>query len=187
MKVYGVTVVSSEGNCLTKQKDGQLDWTESFTELFSDKNAAIDYAVKTMASNFDACDFEGDEDYDGQTKKDLETALRAGENVIIQLDSEHISFEMFEKDLEVFEEKAPRKCILITVDQETLDLSVEKFPSAEAAHDEMLKQMLDQSDYNSEEELVDAANAGEAGYSDDEAWAVSRRSCGTVVWKIVAV
>jgi len=54
-----------------------------------------------MASNFDACDFEDDEDIDGQTKEDLENALRAGENVTIQLDDEHISIEMFEKELKI--------------------------------------------------------------------------------------
>ncbi len=185
MEVYGATVISSNGIRTKRRKNGRGLWDESFTEIFPDKKAAVDYAVKTMAANFDSCDFEGDKDYNGQTKKDLEDALRAGENITIHFNG-HISIEMFVKEMEAPEEKAPRKCILITVDQETLDLSVEKFPSVEAAHDEMLKQMLDQSDYNSEEELVDAANAGEAGYSDDEAWAVSRKSCGIVVWKIVA-
>ena len=86
---------------------------------------------------------------------------------------------------EVSEEKAPRKYILITTDRVNLDLSSEEFPSAKAAHDEMLKQILDQSDYNSVEELVAAANAGEAGYSDNEAW-ISHSSCDTIVWKIIA-
>lgn len=86
---------------------------------------------------------------------------------------------------EVFEEKTPRKYILITTDRVNLDLTSEEFPSAKAAHDEMLNQILDQSDYNSVEELVDAANAGEAGYSNDEAW-ISHSSYDTIVWKIIA-
>ncbi len=86
---------------------------------------------------------------------------------------------------EVSEEKAPCKYILITTGRENLTLSNEEFPSAKAAHDEMLKQILNQSNYSSEEELIDATYAGEAGYSDDEAW-VSHSSCGTIVWKIIA-
>lgn len=102
MKVYGVTVISSEGNCITKQKDGRNVWSESATEIFpGDEKAAVNYAVKTMISNFDACDFEEGEDYNGQTKEDLENALRAGENVTIQLSDEHISIEMFEKELKI--------------------------------------------------------------------------------------
>ncbi len=192
MKVYGVTIISSEGDCFTKRADGQIVNSDSITEIFSDKKAAVDYAVKTMISNFDAYDFEENEggyvvDCDGQDKEELEDALRAGENITIQSYDEHLSIETFERELEMPKEKTPRKYILITTSEPDLDLSVEEFPSADAAHDEMLKQILDQSDYNSEEELVDEANAGLAGYSDDEAWAVSRRSCGTVVWKIVAV
>lgn len=100
MKIYGVTVISSEGNCITMQKDGRNIWGESATEIFPDnEKAAIDYAVRTMRSNFDAYEFEEDEDYNGQTKEDLENALRAGENVTIQSSDEHISIEMFEKEL----------------------------------------------------------------------------------------
>ena len=87
---------------------------------------------------------------------------------------------------EISEGKAPRKYILITIDRVNLDPECEEFSSAKAAHDEMLKQILDQSNYNSVEELVDAANAGEAGYSNDEAW-ISHSSYDTIVWKIVAV
>lgn len=102
MKVYGVTVISSEGNCFTKQKDGRNAWCESATEIFlGDKKAAVDYAVKTMVSNFDACGFEDDKDFNGQTKEDLENALKAGDNVTIQLSDEHISIEMFEKELKI--------------------------------------------------------------------------------------
>lgn len=54
------------------------------------------------------------------------------------------------------------------------------------AHDEMLKEILDQSSYENVDELIDAANAGEAGYSDDEAW-ISHPSCDTIVWKIISV
>ena len=87
---------------------------------------------------------------------------------------------------EVSEKKAPRKYILITTDRENLALSDKEFSSTKAAHDEMLKQILNQSDYSSEEELIDAVYAGEAGYSDDEAW-VSHSSCDTIVWKIITV
>ncbi len=102
MKIYGVTVISSEGNCNIKQKDGRSVWCESATKIFpGDEKAAVDYAVKTMASNFDACGFEDDKDFNGQTKENLENALRAGENVTIQLSDEHISIEMFETELKI--------------------------------------------------------------------------------------
>lgn len=54
------------------------------------------------------------------------------------------------------------------------------------AHDEMLKEILDQSSYENVDELIDAANAGEAGYSDDEAW-ISHLSYDTIAWKIISV
>ncbi len=128
MKVYGVTVISSEGNCITRQRNGQLDWTESFTEIFPDEKAAVDYAITTMIANFDSYDFVEDEegdvtDYNGQTKKDFEAALRDGENITIQSDDEHISIEMFERELELTKTKTPQK-YTNDIDLGTFDVDV---------------------------------------------------------------
>ena len=76
--------------------------------------------------------------------------------------------------------------LLISTDRSELNIVTEKFATKKAAHEAMLKEILDQSDYASVEELVDAANVGEAGYSDDEAW-IHHSSSDTIVWRIVEV
>lgn len=78
------------------------------------------------------------------------------------------------------------KYILISTNRTELDITTKEFSSMKEAHDEMLKEILDQSIYENVDELIDAANAGEAGYSDDEAW-ISHLSCDTIAWKIISV
>ena len=76
------------------------------------------------------------------------------------------------------------KAILISTDRINLEISTETFDTEQEAHDAMLAQIFNQSDYKTVDELVDAANAGEAGYSFDEAW-ISHSTYDTIVWKII--
>ncbi len=78
------------------------------------------------------------------------------------------------------------KYLLISTDRVDLEITTLTFPSLKEAHDKMLKEILNYSDYNSVDELIEAADDGEAGYSDRDAW-ISHSSCDTIVWKIVEV
>ena len=79
-----------------------------------------------------------------------------------------------------------KRTILISTDRMNLEITTKKFASKKQAHEAMLAEVLDQGKYESVEELIDAANAGEAGFSDDEAW-IRHNTCDTIVWKIIAV
>lgn len=78
------------------------------------------------------------------------------------------------------------KYLLICTDRMGLNIDSAEFNTPKAAHDQMLAEILAESNYANEKELIDAANAGEAGYSDDEAW-IHHATCDTIVWKIIAV
>jgi hypothetical protein len=78
------------------------------------------------------------------------------------------------------------KAILISTDRTNLEITTQEFDTVEDAHNQMLTEILDQSDYESVDDLVNTANNGEAGYSDRDAW-ISHSECDTIVWSIITV
>lgn len=78
------------------------------------------------------------------------------------------------------------KYLLISTDRVELDITTSEHKTMKEAHDAMLKEILELSDYETEEELITASDDGEAGYEEDEAW-ISDNEYDTIVWKIVKV
>lgn len=106
MKIYGLTIISSDGDLRT-ERNGKTEFTESSTKLSADKKSLIDYAKVEMRKFFDAYDFEfgehGElEDLNGNSIKNFEATLDTCEDkdICIQGPSDsHITFEFFEQDL----------------------------------------------------------------------------------------
>lgn len=106
MKIYGLTIISSDGDLRT-ERNGKTEFTESFTKLSADKESLIDYAKGEMRKFFDAYDFEfgehGElEDMNGNSVANFEVTLDTCEDkdICIQGPSDsHITFEFFEQDL----------------------------------------------------------------------------------------
>ena len=106
MKIYGLTIISSDGDLRT-ERNGKTEFTESFTKLSVDKESLVDYAKGEMRKFFDAYDFEfgehGElEDMNGNSVKNFEITLDTCEDkdICIQGPSDsHITFEFFEQDL----------------------------------------------------------------------------------------
>ena len=60
------------------------------------------------------------------------------------------------------------------------------YKTKKEAHDAMIKGIMQVTDYKTLEEIIDSANAGNAGFSDDDAWAETKQS-EIGQWKIVQV
>ncbi len=75
---------------------------------------------------------------------------------------------------------------LIFVNRNVLDICEIFYPTKKEAIDAMVADIILLTGYKTLEEIIDAANAGECGFSDDEAWAETSQ-CGTRQWKIVEV
>ena len=73
---------------------------------------------------------------------------------------------------------------LISAARDDLDICVEFFETKKEALDAMIKSIIDSTDYDSLDEILDDAKDDLCGFSDDEAWAFSRQ-VGTIAWKIV--
>ena len=101
MKIYGITLISSDGNLVVTKEDGLKDYVESFTKVFTDKQDCIDFAVSKMKELFNNFDFENGEDENFRSEQDFELDLKNFENIVIQACSEHISIELFEQELKV--------------------------------------------------------------------------------------
>lgn len=73
---------------------------------------------------------------------------------------------------------------LISVTRNELNITESFFPTKKDAINAMVEDMKTSCGFKSIEEIIDAANSGTAGFSDDEAWA---ETCdqGTGQWKIV--
>lgn len=108
MKIYGLTIISSDGNWLV-EKNGVKNWlakkngvkvcAESLTKLFSNKNDRLDYAVTQMKDLFASFDFEDGMDENEETEDDFQLDLVRGEDICIQGTSEHYTFEFFEQEM----------------------------------------------------------------------------------------
>ncbi len=73
---------------------------------------------------------------------------------------------------------------LISVTRSELDIVTSLYATKKEAIDAMVEDMIISTPYESLDEIVDAANSGECGFSDDESWAETNQH-GTGEWKIV--
>ena len=75
---------------------------------------------------------------------------------------------------------------LISVTELELDVCESFHQDEDDAWDAMYASMLNATKYDSVDEMYDAANAGECGFSDNEAWAITHH-CGIGQWKVVDI
>ena len=75
---------------------------------------------------------------------------------------------------------------LISVTRLELDITESYHKTKQEAIDAMVKDMIISTPYESLDEIIEAADTGECGFSDDEAWAETNQ-CGTGQWKIIEV
>lgn len=73
--------------------------------------------------------------------------------------------------------------ILVSTTREELDINTSYHDTKKEAIDAMTQDIILLTQYNSLDEIIDAANAGECGFSDDDAWAETNQF-GTGQWKI---
>ena len=104
MIIYGLTIISSDGNFMSERADGTKRYTESYTKLSTSKQKLIDLAKKEMRQFFDSYDFEAEdgkepEDDFGNTVANFDVDLDNFEDICIQGPSSHYTFEFFERDL----------------------------------------------------------------------------------------
>ncbi len=99
MKIFGLTIVSSEGDLSVQKENGKFEYCESSTKIFVDKQECIEYAVKAMKTQFESFEFEDDLDYNERSIEEFEEDLRTGDDICIQDCSSHVCFEFFTQDL----------------------------------------------------------------------------------------
>ncbi len=75
---------------------------------------------------------------------------------------------------------------LISASRDDLTICESFYNTKKEAIDAMVADMLTCCDFESLDEIVEAADRGDAGFSDDESWAETMQ-CGTGVWKIVKI
>ena len=76
--------------------------------------------------------------------------------------------------------------ILISADRDNLELCHSFYETREEATKAMVKEILDATYYESLEEIIEEADAGECGFSDYDAWVETSHS-GTATWKIIEI
>lgn len=170
MKLYGVTIISSEGDILVTKEDGTKEWRESMTKLFLNRQDCIDYAVKQAKISFDAYDFETGEtvpeDENGRTWESMLEDLKDGEDICIQACSCHTCFEYFVQELDVY----PVVCHYSF----DCDVPVKICASEEEAKETLRKDYAEeyriQTEENEHEELKDSG----ASIADDGTYAEIR-------------
>ncbi len=72
---------------------------------------------------------------------------------------------------------------LISVSREDLEIATSIHPTKEAAINAMIADIILQTNYESLEDIVKAAEDGECGFSENDAWAETNQF-GTGTWKI---
>lgn len=76
--------------------------------------------------------------------------------------------------------------ILISVTRNELDICESFHKTQEDARKAMVEDMLLMTNYETIDDIIDDADAGFCGFSDNDAWAETK-SCGTAQWKIVQI
>ena len=75
---------------------------------------------------------------------------------------------------------------LLSVTHDELTIIATFHKTKEEAHEAMVQDILKSTQYSTVDEIVEAADEGLCGFSDDEAWAETRYQ-GTGQWSIVPV
>jgi len=75
---------------------------------------------------------------------------------------------------------------LISVTRLELEICESFYPTKEEARAAMIEDIIISTEYETLEEIIDAADADLCGFSDDDAWAETNQF-GTGQWKIVEV
>ena len=72
---------------------------------------------------------------------------------------------------------------LISVTRNELEICTSFYKNQEEAHKAMIEDIVLSTGYDSLEDIIDAANAGECDFSDNDAWAETNQF-GTGQWNI---
>lgn len=75
---------------------------------------------------------------------------------------------------------------LISVTRLEMEICTSFYNTRKEAHQAMIDDIILSTDYNNLEEIIEAANAGLCGFSDDEAWAETNQF-GTGQWNIIEI
>ncbi len=101
MKVYGLTIVSSDGDIIAEDLNGKKSYRESTTILRSSRQEIINYAVDNVDHWFNIEDeFEDGCDDNGRELEEFKEELAKGEDICIQYSSFHVEFDFFSQDVE---------------------------------------------------------------------------------------
>ncbi len=76
-----------------------------------------------------------------------------------------------------------KQYILISTTRDELEICTSFYDTQKEAYDAMVADILLMTEYETLEEIIDAANAGECGFSDNDAWAETNQF-GTGQWNI---
>ena len=75
---------------------------------------------------------------------------------------------------------------LISITREDLEISSAFYKTKKEAHEAMINSILSSTNYDTLDEIIEDANAGLCGFSDDDAWAETHHS-GMGQWRIIEV
>ena len=78
------------------------------------------------------------------------------------------------------------KYILISATRDELDIGTAFFATQKEAHQAMIDEIIAWTDYESVDDIVDAADSGECSFSDNDAWAETNH-LGTCQWSIIEI
>ena len=76
--------------------------------------------------------------------------------------------------------------ILISTNKMDMEISTRFYKTKNQAIDAMTEDIISMTDYKNLNEIIEAANSGECGLSDDNAW-IESHQYDTVVWKITKI
>ncbi len=99
MKIYGFTIVGSDGDILVSTETGKADWQESKTELFTSREECINRAQKLAETVFTEQEFEDDIDENERGLEEFLEDAKNFENFCIQDSCRHYTFEFFVKEM----------------------------------------------------------------------------------------
>ena len=92
MKIYGLTIVHSDGGIISEDLNGKEEYSESITKLFTSREDVISYALSAAEEYFDLNDEFSEfmdrepeaSDDNGYTLADIKERLAEGEDDVIQ-------------------------------------------------------------------------------------------------------
>ncbi len=100
MKIYGLTIVSSDTGIIAEDLNGKKAYRESTTKLFTSREEVIDYAVSEVDTWFNLDElFEDGLDENGRGLGEFKDELMKGEDICIQYSDFHVEFDYFVQDM----------------------------------------------------------------------------------------